>query len=227
MSPRKSFSIPATSGFSLLELIIVLVIIGILVAVISLSITDTRGDNLRLEARRLAARLSLAQDEAILTNQEFGLEITREGYRFLVLLDDRWQEIDAFGERQLIQQDLPENMIIDLQVEGLYAQFQSQDTTQVNINTLFEDYDERNNSSIPTLKDENNSNETPEEAESAKKLRPQIYLMSSGEINPFTLLVGYDDESPVYYQLKATYDGEVSLKGPIREPFGFAKADKE
>jgi len=60
-------------GFSLLELIIVLVIIGVIVGAISISITDTRSDNLHFEARRLAARLSLAVDEAVLINQELGL----------------------------------------------------------------------------------------------------------------------------------------------------------
>ncbi|MFT5450638.1 MAG: general secretion pathway protein H [Enterobacterales bacterium] len=229
MSAYPSFAQRKSTGFSLLELIIVLVIIGVLVAAVTLSISDGRGDKLRLEARRLAARISLARDEAILTNQEFGLEITEEGYQFLVLKDDRWEIVESFGERQLVQQKLPENMLIQLEVEGLYAQFQN----QLNVNRLFKDYDDNDTSDsdssdtnslledAPT--DSNEPIESNEDAALAKKIRPQIYLMTSGEINPFILLIGYDDNEPIYYQLTASIEGQVSFEGPIREPFTFAE----
>ena len=142
-----------------------------------------------------------------------------------MLLDERWQEVNAFGERQLVQQDLPENMTIELQVEGLYAQFQDQHPTRAKANSLFEDYDENNEVSAPAI--DTDPSETLEQADAAKKVRPQIYLMSSGEINPFTLLVGYNDESPVYYQLKATFDGEVTLEGPLKQTFRFSLDNKQ
>ena len=224
MSTCQSLAQRKSTGFSLLELIIVLVIIGVLVAAVTLSISDNRGDQLRLEARRLAARIALARDEAILTNQEFGLEITKDGYQFLVLNDDRWQVVESFGERQLIQQKLPENMLIQLEVEGLYAQFQDQQ----NSNRLFKDYDENDTSDTGSfLEDEtvesNESIESKADAELAKKIRPQIYLMTSGEVNPFILLIGYDDNEPIYYQLTASYEGQVSFDGPVKEPFILAK----
>jgi len=53
-------------------------------------------------------------------------------------------------------------------------------------------------------------------------LRPQIYLMSSGEINPFVLLIGYDDEDPVFYQIEGSYDGKIKLEGPVHDSMSFA-----
>jgi len=231
----QSFAQRKSTGFSLLELIIVLVIIGVMLAAVTLSISDNRGDNLRLEARRLAARITLARDDAILTNQEFGLEITKEGYQFLVLEDERWTLVQRFGERQLIQQKIPENMIIELEVEGLYAKFQNQD----NANKLFKKYDENDISdSRGSLTDDDTDNsdidnsenttqpfESQEEVEAAKKVRPQIYLMTSGEVNPFVLFIGYDDDDPLYYQIKASYEGQITLKGPVKEPFPFAEIE--
>ena len=117
--PARSIRLRA-SGFSLLELIIVLVIIGVIVGVITISITDSRSDKLHFEARRLTARLSLALDEAILTNQEFGLKVESDGYRFLILNDEKWQIIGSGEDKQLIEQKLPEGMEIQLKVDGLF-----------------------------------------------------------------------------------------------------------
>ncbi|MCP3674355.1 MAG: type II secretion system minor pseudopilin GspH, partial [Gammaproteobacteria bacterium] len=154
----------SNAGFSLLELIIVLVIIGVMVASIVISITDTRRDKLHFEARRLAARFALALDEAILTNQELGLEIERDGYRFLFLSDDRW-EASAFEEdKQLAEQKLPEGMELQLRVDGLFSEFEQKS----DFNKLFRDKEEF---------DETDVDVENEEDEAALALRPQIYLM--------------------------------------------------
>lgn len=183
-----------SAGFSLLELIIVLVIMGVLVASITISINDTRGDKLHFEARRLTARLSLALDEAVLTNRELGLEVEKDLYRFLFLDEQKWQVIGSGEERQLVEQKLPEGMELQLQVDGLFSQFE-----QTEINKMFKEDEEAM---------------TP-------ALRPQIYLMSSGELNPFILVIGYDDETPIYYQIEASYDGKINLSGPTRESMSF------
>jgi general secretion pathway protein H len=192
-------------GFSLLELIIVLVIIGVLVAAITLSITDTRRDKLHLEARKLGARLSLARDEAILTNQELGVEVERNLYRFLFLGEEHWEVMSADGENQLVEQNLPEGMELQLKVEGLFSQFQS----DISLNKLFRE------------NDENEAVDNTEE-DVAKTLRPQIYLMSSGELNPFIIFIGYDDETPVFYTIEASFDGKITIEGPSQESMRFA-----
>ena len=61
-----------------------------------------------------------------------------------------------------------------------------------------------------------------DEEDETSTLRPQIYLMSSGELNPFSLVIGYDDEAPVYYQIEASYDGKLTLNGPIYDSLNFA-----
>ncbi len=201
----------SNAGFSLLELIIVLVIIGVMVASVVISITDTRRDKLHFEARRLAARLALARDEAILTNQELGLEVERDQYRFLFLGEERWEASAPEDDKQLVEQKLPEGMELQLQVGGLFSEFEQKS----DFNKLFRDKEEFEESAVDAKDDEE---------EAALALRPQIYLMSSGEVNPFTLAIGFDDDNPVYYQLKATFDGKVSLDGPFQESMQFALA---
>ncbi len=208
----------SNAGFSLLELIIVLVIIGVMVASVVISITDTRRDKLHFEARRLAARLALARDEAILTNQELGLEVERDRYRFLFLGEERWETSAPEEDKQLAEQKLPEGMELQLRVDGLFSQFEQKS----DFNKLFRDKDGFDETDAGVDIDN-------EEDEAALALRPQIYLMSSGEVNPFTLVIGFDDDNPVYYQLKATFDGKVSLDGPFQESmqFALARADSD
>ncbi|MCP3668352.1 MAG: hypothetical protein GY696_38685 [Gammaproteobacteria bacterium] len=183
-----------------------MVIIGVIVGAISISITDSRRDKLHFEARRLAARLSLAVDEAVLINQELGFAVETDAYQFLSLNDERWQLISSELDSQLREQQLPEEMEIQLYVDNLFSSFQQSN----NSNKLFKEAEQ---------------DPDTEEEDSTLAVRPQIYLMSSREINPFVLLIGYDDEDPVFYQIEGSYDGKIKLEGPILESMSFALAN--
>ena len=83
-------------GFTLIEVLVVALIIGVVLAFVSLSINPTGpADRLDTEAERLNALLQAGADDAILYGRELGLDITRGGYRFLRLGDDGWQPLDV------------------------------------------------------------------------------------------------------------------------------------
>lgn len=74
----------------------VVFIIGLLAGLAMLSVDDrVADDRLQQEAQRLNALLEMAAEEAVLFGVELGLEITRDGYRFLRLDADGWTPIDA------------------------------------------------------------------------------------------------------------------------------------
>ena len=60
------------------------------------------------------------------------------------------------------------------------------------------------------------------ENEEDKKLPPpQILIMSSGEITPFTLSFNYegdDSEAPVFYSLQNQDLPPLALEGPLEQP---------
>ena len=105
-----------SGGFTLLEIMVVVVIIGIMVTFAVLSIGN-RGldERLSLEARRLQELITLASDQAVLQGVELGFVQTDTGYEFLELKDGKWAPA---AEGPLRTREMPEPLFISLTVEG-------------------------------------------------------------------------------------------------------------
>ena len=84
-----------SAGFTLVELMVVLVIIGLMSAAVVLAIPDPRG-GLVSEAETFAARVRAAQERAIMDNRAVALRLTPAGYSFERAVKGAWQPI---GER--------------------------------------------------------------------------------------------------------------------------------
>lgn len=105
-------------GFSLLELLVVIVIISILFTFTTLAIRGTSPEELlETEAQRLDRLLQLALEEAILKGQEYGLEFKPDSYRFLLYFEYTWQPLD--NDDLLRERQLPENMELELEIEQI------------------------------------------------------------------------------------------------------------
>lgn len=81
------------NGFSLVELMVVLFVMGLLAGVVVLSLPGD-GKELRDEAERFAARTVAARDEAISGARPVALVVGRAGYYFEQRRDARWQPLD-------------------------------------------------------------------------------------------------------------------------------------
>ncbi len=108
-----------SSGFSLIELLVVVSVIGIIVSIALLSLSVVGDDRqLRIEARRIGSLLEVAQDEAVMQGRDFGLELMFNSYRFVEYdpFQLRWVELltdDIFRFRQL-----PDDIEFDLLLEN-------------------------------------------------------------------------------------------------------------
>ena len=80
------------SGFTLVELLVVLVIIGVMLGAVGLSIRSA-DRSLQFEAERLAQLLSLAREEAQVRGAPIRLDADEQGYRFMIRRDRQWQPI--------------------------------------------------------------------------------------------------------------------------------------
>ena len=84
-------------GFTLLELLVVIVLAGILLAFVTVNTTPDPRQQLEREARRIGQLVGVAADEARIRGERVYWEADLRGYRFYA---------DAGGERQLMTDDM-------------------------------------------------------------------------------------------------------------------------
>jgi len=83
------------NGFTLMELLLVIAIAGITLGLASLSLGPNDARVLQDDARRIAALMQLAGDEAILRNRPILFEADAQRYRFLIRQQGTWSPMSA------------------------------------------------------------------------------------------------------------------------------------
>ena len=106
-------------GFTLVEIMVVLVIIGVTLGLASLNAIPSPRQDLQKEAQRIALLLQLARDEAIVRNRPVAFEATPDRYHFLVRTETRWEPIandDLLRERDFT--NAPLTLLLDPTTAG-------------------------------------------------------------------------------------------------------------
>lgn len=92
-------------GFTLVELMVVIVIMGLMASVAVLSLPDPRG-SLRGEAERFAARAKATQEAALIESRSTSVRVDPAGYAIARSRDGQWQESARFEWGQGVRPDL-------------------------------------------------------------------------------------------------------------------------
>jgi general secretion pathway protein H len=102
-------------GFTLLEVLVVMLIIGITVSFAALSLN---GDNHELEdeARRLQALIALTGQEAVLQSKEMAMQFRDDSYEFQDFDGEKWQPLE--NDETLRPRTLPDDLVLEYRAEG-------------------------------------------------------------------------------------------------------------
>jgi len=171
-----------SAGFTLLELLVVVFIIGIMAAMFTLSVGVAGGSDreLRRESERLERLLALALEDATFQSHELGLRLYPRSYEFSIYergdpfdpTDDKWVPItdDVFAAREL-----PPPFEFELDIEG----------RAVNLERSAKDVE--------------------------KRYEPQLFIFSSGDFSDAFDIRLRSTEEDRSYSLAVTIEGTTTL----------------
>ena len=93
ISPTNKRPPHGQAGFTLVELLVVLVIVGLMASVVVLSFPGG-GSALEEDAQRFAARTAALRDNAILQSRPMAVQVTPSGYSFLERRRGSWSVLE-------------------------------------------------------------------------------------------------------------------------------------
>jgi general secretion pathway protein H len=174
------------AGFSLLELLVVIVIIGIAVSFATLAFGDNQAERMSHKSKQLGALIDLAKEQAIFNSQELGLLFTKDSYSFYRMeisikkkdeektkkKDEEktvWLPIE--DDKFLSKRILPVGLEYELFLEGAQVVFT---------------------------------------ASKLKEVTPHVFILSDGSISPFEL--NLTDRSDHNFKMKMAENGKYEVE---------------
>jgi general secretion pathway protein H len=121
VSPTRA--VRRAAGFTLLEVLVVIVIIGILTSMAVISVNVLGGDHeMQEEASRLQAILLQAREDAVLQSRDIGMRVDTTSYDFLEYDGrvERWRTVE--NDPLLRERSLPEGLRLSLRLEDREVQ---------------------------------------------------------------------------------------------------------
>jgi general secretion pathway protein H len=175
------------SGFTLLEVLVVVIIIGIITSMAMISVKVLGGDHeMDKEAARLQAILIQTREDAMLIGTDVGMRVDLHGYDFLRYdsRKDLWQPVT--DDPMLRPRPLPDGMTARLRLEGRDVVLARPDASQ------------------NLLKD----GEAP--------VQPQVVVQASGDLVPFDVVLQRDGTQEAR-RIAGTLEGKFEIHDDARE----------
>ncbi len=205
-------------GFTLIEIMLVIVIIGCATGIIVLSIpggpSPKLGNDLAEESQQLAATIQVMSEQATQQGRTIGLHISNHGYQFMIR-----QQTTAANEDTVAQST---SQALDTLPDWDHQVWQPY--TSEKLRTAGE-FDEKVSLALTLdglqLQEEENrlGRSNPQWFDTENQLEaktPQILLLPSGEITPFSLtLEELGSNSTLYRQIKGQENGQITV---LNEP---------
>jgi general secretion pathway protein H len=190
------------AGFTLLEILVVVLIIGILTAGMLLSLNFAGKDTqLETESKRLLSLMNYARDQAELQTRDFGIVFGQHGYDFVVydVRTGAWRTVDeddALHERTM-PNGLDFQLVVDARPIVLDENVKEPPTAPTASSSDDSTSTPQSHPSVPHTSSDsssdsnsNSSSDTDTDSDSnanATAFAPQVMIFSSGDLSSFTI----------------------------------------
>jgi general secretion pathway protein H len=195
-SSRPSSIISRAAGFTLLEVLVVIVIVGIVVSVATISVgvlgRDREAED---QASRFWAVLRQVREEAELQSLDVGVYVVANGYEFVRYDRRRTAWVPITDDKLYAPRELPDGLRFRLWL----------DSREVVLK--------------PTFAEREADADDESDVKRKQQPPPQIMVLSSGDIMPFDLQVERETE-PAVWRVVGTTDNDLRLErrdGEIEE----------
>jgi type II secretion system protein H len=226
-------------GFTLLELLIVIFIIGITLSFAIINVTTSEQQEIEDEASRLMALIQLARENAILDAEDFAVAFTDKGYRFEKYDGTQWQPLDdavlrfrPFSDDLKVEYTLQGKQAL-LVVRNTAAAEDSESSSGEGDEEEATDISELKGKTGAELRERKNSanrrdtrdsdeDEDDKKKKDKKKKEPEpvrIFLLSTGEVTPFEVFFRKSDHESGY-RVSGSAVGEFKMTAVIKEIVG-------
>lgn len=178
-------------GFSLLEILIVMAILGVIARVAVLGFGAAK-DPMRVEARRLYEQMQVVREDAVLQDRQFGMEaLEDEDGRYIY----RWLEYNTGRDLWLYSRKsglgsrkMPDGVRLELNVEDTPVDLAQREQ----------------------IEDEDDDKKKKEDRDEGW---PQVFFLSSGEVTPFRMYFrrDYEEGAETEILLEGDMIGRIKL----------------
>ena len=178
------------AGFTLLEIMLVLVLLATSSVAVIVSLPESREDKVKEQAARFHHLVQLLGEDALLNGVDYGIRVERNRYQFLQLTSQDWQPIKE--SRYFTEVEMDEGIRLRVEIGG----YSWQDKDRLfKPGSLFDE------------------DLFAEQTDKKKIKPPQVVVMASGEYSPFTLEFEVDGENE-FWRVQADELGQLFLLPP-------------
>lgn len=186
-------NINKAKGFSLIEILVVLVIIAMSVKMVSYTFDDAEAEELEKQALRVYRVINLASEFAVLNQIELGFHLDKNVLEFLVFDGEKWAVFDA---------------------EELYEPITFGKEYKVNLNIEDLSWSQDNLLEQANWRELMGTSDDESLLELKKLKVPQVLILSSGEVSAFQFSVELSerDAEQARYFIEGEFIAPVNLR---------------